>query len=71
MPDEANLRINNPNGFQQVHRTHSGNIGRGQWLVKRDANKALCGKIIDLFRSGQFEQSHTRREIGQIIFDQM
>ncbi|MNN33189.1 hypothetical protein D3C81_1469350 [compost metagenome] len=68
---EADLRVDDTDRFQKVHRTDAGDLGSGHRLVERYTDKALGGEIVDLGGAGRLQQANAGRQVGQVVLDQM
>ena len=68
---EANLAVHQANGFQQIQRTHTGDLGRGAGLVKTHTHKTLRCQVVDLVGLHLLHHGNAGAQVGQVIFDQM
>ena len=68
---KADFWVDDANGFQKVHRAQTGNFSRGNGLIEGHTDKTLRGEVVDLSRTGGFQQANAGGQVGQVIFDQM
>ncbi len=64
------VRAQNADAFEQIQRANTGHFRRGDGLVERHADKALCREVIQLVGLNAVEQTQGRTEVGQIVFDE-
>ncbi len=68
---EADLGVDQSDGFEQVKAANAGDLRSGAGLVKRHAHKALRSQVVDFARLNLLHQGNAGAQIGQIVFDQM
>lgn len=65
---EANLWVDDADGFQQVHWAEAGDFCSGHGLLKRHAYETLCSQVIHLGGASCLKEPNAGRQVGQIIF---
>lgn len=68
---EADFGVHQPDGFEQVQRAHSRNLRGGAGLLKADADKALCGEVVNFIGLGFLHQGDAGAQVGEVVLDQM
>src|ERR1035437_8830912 len=68
---EADLRVDNTDPLQEVHRAKSSDLSCRSRLLERNANKALGGKIINLGCTSRFQHANAATCIGQVKLKQI
>lgn len=68
---EADLRVDDADGLQQVQRPNTGDLRRGVRLVEADADEALSREVVDLRGTRALQQTNGRPQVRQVVFDQM
>ena len=66
---EADLGVDQANGFKQVEAANAGDLRGGAGLVKRHAHKALCCQVVNLVGLDFLHQGDAGAQVGQVVFD--
>ena len=68
---EADLGVDQANGFKHVEAANAGDLRGGAGLVKRHAHKALSSQVVDFVGLHLLHQRNAGTQVGQVIFNQM
>ncbi len=68
---ETDLRVDDADRLQEVHRAPARDVERGQRLLERDADEALRREIVNLVGLRLLDEADRAREVRQVILDQM
>ena len=68
---EADFRVHQANGFEQVQCTQASDLCGGAGLLKAHAHKALRGQVVNLGGLHLLHQGDAGAQVGEVVFDQV